>query len=162
LPPEAAQYWGVIRSAAANRLTTAQLWDKIREFEANRQVQRPAGLLSYINTMRSMATQARTASEKLTKAGPDTVIQAEHIGPELHARTFQQQALNPKYVARFKATVVTATGTASRWLSFIFHNALPTTKSDLMAFLHLNAPSIGIGSEELVTGITGDVELAAI
>lgn len=162
LPPEAAQYWGVIRSAAANRMTTAELWGKIRQFEENRGITRPAGMFGYVSQMRSMATQSRMASGRLTAAGPDTVIQAEHIGPELHARPLQQQALNPKYVARFKATVVTATGEATKWLSFIFHNALPATKGALMAFLHLNAPSIGIGSEELVTGITGDVELVAV
>ncbi len=109
--------------------------------------------------MRSLATQARTASGRLTGADDATVIGSEHISPEINARPLNEFQLAPKYIVRFGAQVVTAAGEVRRWLSYIFHGALPGTVGQLRQFLTLQAPGIGFGSEELVTGTTGEVEI---
>lgn len=159
--PEEAQYWGVIRSAGANRLTTAQLWDRIKEFEQNRGITRPASMFTAVSSMRSLATQARTASASLTGADEQTVIGAQHISPEINARPLNEFQAAPKYIVRFGARVTTAGGEARRWLSMIFHGSLPGTKGDLMRFLTLQAPALGFGYGELISGTTGDVEITA-
>lgn len=158
---EFAKYWAIIRSTAMQRLTTAQTWEKIREWESQRGIQRPVGILQAVNTLRSLATQARVASERLAKAGPEAVIAAEHISPEINARPLDQQVIAPKYIARFKVTVMTPTGEGERWLSYVFHGQLPTTKGELERFLTLQAPAIGAGSDEIVTGYTGQLQLVA-
>lgn len=159
--PQELKYWGVIRGAAADKLTTAQLWDRIKAYEAASGTVRPSSMFSAVPALRSLGVQARIAGEKLSKAADQAAITAEHIAPELNARPLHQQALAPKYIARFKVTVVTAAGEAIRWLSYIFHGRLPTTVGQLRSFLTLQAPGLGLGSEELVTGITGDVQLVA-
>ncbi len=161
VPPEFAKYWGIIRSSTMAKLTTAQTWDKIREWEAQNGIVRPPGIVPAISSLRSLGAQARVAAERLAALPNEARIRAEHISPEINARPLNQQVLAPKYIARFRVSVVTAAGTALRWLSFVFHGRLPGTKGALMQFLTLQAPGLGFGSEELVTGMTGEVQLVA-
>lgn len=161
VPPEFVKYWPVIRSTTMQKLTTAQMWEKIREYEARQGIVRPKGILPAINTLRRLGTEARVASEKLSKADDLTVIGAEHIGPEINARPAHQQALAPKYIARFRVSVISAGGTALRWLSYVFHGRLPTTVGQLRRFVTLQAPGLGFGSGEMVAGITGEIQLVA-
>lgn len=161
VPKEFAKYWGIIRSTSMQRLSTAQTWEKIREWEAQRGIARPAGIFSAVSTLRSLATQARVASERLAKAGPETVIGAEHISAEINARPLNEQVIAPKYIARFKATVARPTGTDEKWLSFVFHGSLPTTKGELERYLGLISPALGAGSDEVVLGMTGEIQLVA-
>lgn len=161
VPPEFAKYWPIIRSTTMQKLSTAQTWEKIREWEAQRGIVRPKGIVPAISTMRSLGVRARIAGERLAALPDHAPITAEHIAPEINARPLNQQALNPKYIARFRVSVVTAAGTALRWLSYVFHGKLPRTKGQLMQFITLQAPGLGLGSEELVTGITGEIQLVA-
>jgi hypothetical protein len=161
VPSEFAKYWPIIRSTTMGKLSTAETWAKIRQWEAERGIERPVGIVPAISQLRSLGAQARIASEKLAALPNEAVIAAEHISPEINARPLNEQALAPKYIARFQVTVATAAGEALRWLSVIFHGRLPTTKGQLMQFLTLQAPSIGVGSEEFVIRFNHSVQLVA-
>lgn len=158
---EFAQYWAIIRSTTMQRMTTEQTWEKIREWEAQRGIVRPKGILAAVNTLRRLGTQARVAAEKLAKAAANTVLGPQHISPEINARPLNEQVVSPKYIARFKATVARPTGTDERWLSYVYRGQLPTTKGELLRHLTMISPQIGAGSDEVILGLTGEIQLVA-
>jgi hypothetical protein len=156
------RYWGIIRSAVSDRLSTKDIWDRIFQFEQQQQIARPTGLFAAVSAMRSAAVQIRESAARLTKAALDTAITAQHIAQELRSRPLTSQALAPVHVVRFESTVLTETGEERRWLSYVHRGPLPATKRALMDILDVQAPAIGMGSDELVTGTTGNVEIVAV
>lgn len=157
-----ARYWGIVRSAVTDRLSTRELWERVFAFEQQQQITRPTGLFAAVTAMRSAAVQIREAAARFTKASRDTAITAEHIGRELRARPVTQQALHQVHVIRFEATVLGETGEERRWLSYMHHGPLPATKGELMDIIDVQAPAIGLGSDEIVTGTTGEAEIVAV
>lgn len=157
-----ARYWGVIRAAVSQRLSTRDIWNQIFTFEQQQQITRPTGLFAAVSSMRSAAVAIREAAARFTKASRDTAITAAHIANEIRARPLTQQALAPVHIVRFEATVLTETGEERRWLSYVHRGPLPATKGALMDILDVQAPAIGIGSGEVVTGTTGLAEIVAV
>lgn len=161
LTPEQSIYWGVIRSAAADRATTAQLWERISAFEAARGISRPEGLFQAVSVMRSLATSQRTAQNSLSSAGREASLDTVHIAQEFNARPLDQQALAPVHVVRFEAEVLGEEGVETRWLSFMLRGYLPATKGELVDLVDVQAPGVATGSREIITGLTGRIELTA-
>lgn len=157
-----ARYWGVIRAAVSQRKSTRQIWDDIFQFEQQQQIQRPTGLFAAVSSMRQAAVSIREAAARFTKAARDTAITAAHIAQEIRSRPLTQQALHQVHIVRFEATVLGETGEERRWLSYVHRGPLPATKGELMDILDVQAPAIGMGSDELVTGTTGNSEIVAV
>lgn len=157
-----ARYWGVIRAAVSQRLSTRQIWEQIFQFEQQQQITRPSGLFTAVSAMRGAAVQIREAAARFTRAARDTAITAAHIAGEIRSRPLTQQALAPVHVVRFEATVLGETGEERRWLSYMHRGPLPATKGELMDILDVQAPAIGFGSGEIVTGTTGNAEIVAV
>lgn|SRR5215472_503850 len=156
------RYWGVIRAAVSQRMSTKQIWEQIFQFEQQQQITRPTGLFAAVTTMRQAAVAIREAAARFTKAARDTAITAAHIARELRSRPLTQQAITPSHIVRFQATVLGETGEERRWLSYMHRGPLPATKGELMDILDVQAPAIGFGSGELVLGTTGDAEIVAV
>lgn len=156
------RYWGNIRASVSKYATTKQVWDELFAFEQQQQLTRPTGLYDAVRTMRSAAVAIRNASEKITKASRDTWINYQHIAPEIRARPLNQRAVHRIHLVRFEARVLTETGEGTRWLTYKHTGRLNMTKGQLMDILEVQAPALGIGSEEIVTGITGSLEIVEV
>lgn len=161
-PTSFGAYWGIINSAAAERLTTAQLWDQIRGFEAEQGINRPAGLFSAVSSMRSLATSQRVAREALSSLSADAAILAEHIAPEINARPPAEQALAPAYTIRFQATVLGSNGMEDRWLTIVNTGMLPGTKGELDALVGSSALGMSTSYGQMLVGLTGDMMITAV
>lgn len=155
-------YWGVINSAAAEALTTAQLWDQIRGFEAEQGISRPAGLFTAVSSMRSLAVSQRIARDALTNADASVALTADHIAQDISSRPLSEQALAPAYQVRFKATVLTAEGSLDRWLTVVNNGILPATKGDLVALVASSAIDMSTTYGQLLVGLTGDLMITAV
>lgn len=155
-------YWGIVNSAAAEKLTTAQLWDQIRGFEQEQGVSRPQGLFQAVSSMRSLAVSQRVARDALTGLGADAAILAEHIAQDISSRPPGEQALAPAYQIRFKATVLTGAGTQDRWLTIINNGLLPATKGELTTLVASSAIDMSTGYGQLLVGLTGDMMITAV
>jgi hypothetical protein len=161
-PPSFGAYWGIINSAAAERLTTAQLWDQIRGFEQEQGISRPQGLFRAVSAMRSLATSQRVARDALTSLPAEAAILAQHISPEINARPPGEQALAPAYNIRFKASVLTGEGIQDRWLTIINTGLLPATKGELTSLIASSAIDMSTGYGQLLVGLTGDMMITAV
>lgn len=159
--PAPAGYWGVIQSAAAQRLTTAALWQQIAAFEQAQGIERPAGLFTAVSQMRSLAVGQRIAATALQQAAGEVALTAAMISRDINARPLDQQALAPLYVIRYEATVLTGEGQSTQWLSIMQHGSLPATKGDLIDMVTGTAIDATTGYGSVFTGLTGRISISA-
>lgn len=155
-------YWGIVNSAAAEKLSTADLWAEIRGFEAEQGVNRPAGLFTAVSSMRSLAVQQRIARDLLTGAADNVALGAEHISQDISSRPQAEQNLAPAFQIRFKATVLTGEGTLDRWLTVVNNGILPATKGDLVSLVASSAIGMSTTYGQLLVGLTGDMMITAV
>lgn len=156
------RYWGDIRASVSKYANTKELWDNLFAFEQRQQLTRPTGMFDAVVAMRAAAVAIREAADKITKASRETWITFQHIAPEIRARPLGQRAAHPIHLVRFEATVLGETGEETRWMTYKHTGFLNMTKGQLMDILDVQAPALGIGSLEIVTGLTGRLEIVAV
>lgn len=163
VPSQYSQYYGVIASASAEKVSAADLWAYISAYEEQEGISRPAGLFSAVNTMRSIAVAGRNASQILVNASDETVITANMIAQNINSRPLNEQEIAPSFTIRYEATVLTSEGEQTVWRSIIQGGNLPLTKGDLvdLAFGKLLDQSAGYAGE-IATGLTGNFTISAI
>lgn len=162
VPPEYAQYYGVIASASAERASAADLWALINAYEEQEGIARPTGLFAAVNTMRSLAVSGRNAGEKLTAASDDTVIDATMIAQNINSRPLDQQNLSPTFTIRYEATVLTGEGEQTVWRSIIQRGSLPLTKGGLVDLVFGQFLDDSATYGEIATGLTGNLNISAV
>lgn len=155
------QYWGVIRGASAEHVSTTELWQRIRDYEGAASVTRPDQLLFAVNTMRAAATAQRNAVESLQALADNAALTAEHIGVEINARDLLTRALAPKYYIRYEASIVTSEGEDTRWFTLAHDGILPATKGDLTALVAGDMVDHAAEYDFTVTGATGGLSVMA-
>jgi hypothetical protein len=161
LTPEQAQYWGVIRGAAAEHLSTADLWQRIRDYEGAQNIARPADLFTAVSQMRSLATTQRTSVEQLAALAENAVLTSVSIAQEINARDPITRALDPKYYIRYEASIVTAEGEGTRWFTLAHNGILPATKGDVLGMVGMDVVAGNTEYEFLITGATGNLSITA-
>jgi len=154
-------YWGVIEASAAQRETTAQLWQRISAYEQAQGVNRPQGLFQAVSQMRSLAVTTRVAGERFNAAAETDALTSAMIAPAINARPLADQALSPMYVVRFEATAMTNEGESAQWLSMVFRGTLPATKGELLDQLTGEGIDLSTGYGSVFTGLTGAISITA-
>lgn len=155
------QYFGVIRGAAAERLSTQDLWQRIRDFEAQQGISRPGQLFTFVSQARSLAVQQRTAVSTLGAADNRAVLTPQMVAADIAARDAITRALDPRYFIRYGVTTVTDQGPAQTWYTIKSPGILPATKGDVMAMIGQDVLGRQTGYTYTVTGVTGDVQITA-
>lgn len=159
--PAPAGYWGVIQSAAAQKLTTAALWQQISEFEAAQGITRPTGLFLAVSAMRALAVTQRIAGSIFSKAGESDALTSDMIAQDINARPLGDQALSPLYVVRFEASTLTDVGESTQWLSVMYQGTLPATKGELLDSITDAGVDLSTGYGSVFTGLTGNISITA-
>lgn len=159
--PSPLGYWGVIASAAAQKLTTAALWAAISAFEAAQNIIRPSGLFQAVSQLRSLAVQQRTAATILTNASGGTALDSGMIAQDINARPLSEQALAPLFNIRFQVNTITSEGPSDMWLTLQHRGVLPPTKGDVVSLVGNAALDASTSYEALITGITGNLSITA-
>lgn len=154
-------YWGIIQSAAAQRMTTAALWQQISAFEQAQGITRPAGLFQAVSQMRSLAVSQRVAGQAFATAAESEALTSAMISQDINSRPLGDQALSPLYVVRFEANLLTNEGSSTQWLSVMFQGTLPATKGDLLGAVTDAGIDLGTGYGSVFTGLTGRVSITA-
>lgn len=162
LPASALQYWGVIRGQVANRASTADLWAAINDFREQQGLGSIPGGIGAISKLRSLAVSQRSAVEMFAQADAHQTIDASWIAQDITSRPPDEQALTPMWKINFGVTRLTETGSETGWMTYVAIGALPPTKDDIVGLVQDKSVAIGIGSDSVVTGTTGDVEILAI
>lgn len=162
LDPSALQYWGVIRGQVAARASTSELWAAINQFRAEQGLGSIPGGIGAVSKLRSLAVSQRAAVDYFAQADAHQTVDASWIAQDITSRPLDEQALTPMWKINFGVTRLTETGQESGWMTYVQRGALPPTKDDILALVDAQSVAGGIGSNTVVTGTTGDVEILAI
>lgn len=149
----ALQWFQAIWSAAAQRMSTADVWSAIRsaaeqqanyllsaitsapispELLAAKANELLSGLSIFdVNIMRQNAGQLISAANALNSAADETAIDASMIGRPLTALTGGPEGLPPLYRARIQYTGIDFEGNAFQDWTSLFLSGEPTTVGDL-------------------------------
>lgn len=102
--------WGTIQSQAAQRATTAEVFQAVQQLAEDLGMDTPPGMFAAINELRSLAVQMRNAGEAFGRASPESRLTAALAPPDINARSQADRNIFPEYVARFDMTHRTAEG----------------------------------------------------
>lgn len=157
-----AQYWGVIQRAVSERVTTAELWNMIRNASEAEGYVGTTGGLPEMNRLRGAAAAIRNASDVFRSARDDATITASMFAPDINAKAIPGLSLTPVYRVRFEHTIGTLEGQlVTTWRTISFPMQLPGTKDLLMAELEANASSLAEQYGEEHIGLDG-VEITVV
>lgn len=128
-------YWGVIQQSVAQRLSTAELWQSVREAAAADGYDISGAGAIDMGTLRSLAASQREADAMLARASPDVGLQASMIGTDLAGFLRPNASASPQWLVRFQHNTIEDGQDVQHWRTSLFTGALPPTKADLLAQL---------------------------
>lgn len=156
LPRAALQYYPAARGAVAQRASTADFYQALRD--AGTQFGDNAGALSFtdVNTLRSAAVQERNAAERFARAPEHYPVDASMISRAPYGRELAAQAALPIYQVGINLTTADRdTGEQiTRYTTVQFTGQLPGSKGDLLAQIAQDAQAYADNYEEAYAGHT--------
>jgi hypothetical protein len=125
------QYWGVLLSTAAQRLTTAQIWADVKS-AANSAGNNLAGVtIQDMNFLRSATNSLLNAASILSKAADDATIEAAMISRAPWASLQQGDSLVPEWSVRYAVNIEGPEGAFVQWMTDRYVGSLPATVGEL-------------------------------
>lgn len=153
LPRRALAFFPSARGAAAQRMSTADFYQALRDAGAT--FGNAPGGLSFqdVNQLRGAATGLRNAAERLARAPESNAIDATMIGVTPYARGLAEQATMPLYHVGVTLNTITNEGDEqSRYTVVQFTGQLPPTKGELFAAVQRDAQALADAYEEQYAG----------
>lgn len=161
-------YWGPIQSAVSERVSTADLWTRVRDSAASEGVVLRGVSALDMNRLRSIAASQRESMRTFQSSRVDQAITGRMIATDISARPLQDQALAPSWIVRFEQDLVVEGELQTVWRSDTFDGSLPATVGDLRAQLEVDAEQLllgssgGIGPDVAVHAGIGRVQISAV
>jgi len=163
-------YWGVIQQAVADRASTADIWQAIRDAQAAE----PGGggpvSVQGVNEVRSAAAQIRNSADYLGAArdveqtsGLPQTITSQMMTTVPWSRDPQVLSTLADYQVRFQTLFTTPAGEeASQWVTARYGaGQLPVTVGELVDALGAYSMAFGYTDAASFTGV-GDVSITAV
>lgn len=144
------RYWSEIYGGAAQRLSTADLWQNIRD-KAQAAGETTTGVTATaVSTLRGFASGMISAANRLAAAEPELSLTSAFIAEAPWSRPLQQQSTMPIYQVGFDNTIELPDGTTSVVRQTItITGQLPQTVGDLYGV---------VGSEAGILASEGSVD----
>lgn len=153
--------WGAFSSAAAQHLTTAELFAVLRD--AREQVGAGGASLNImdVNRIRSLASANARASTYLQRAGAAEGIIGRMIGQTPYARDLADQARSPEFLVRYPHTFKVNGELDTHYMTSIVQGNLEGfTKGSLLDLANADAETHALDYDVEHVGI-GDIEILA-
>jgi len=134
LTPEARKalaYWPQIELAAAERMTTADLWSTIQDAAEELGLSSPGVTLRGVSQLRSIATQIQASGRRLETLADAADLTGQHIAEAPWSRSMAEQNALGIYQVRYQHTTLTADGPETNWRTSVFYGQLPGTVGEL-------------------------------
>lgn len=139
-------YWGTIQRAAAEHMSTAELWAAIREQSGTSRGEPIGFTAADISTLRGYAGRIEQRAQALGALSRSDAITADVVGLAPYARGLDQRNASPEYHVRFVLTTVDSAGNQDfRWATSRYRGTLPATMGDLLDSLTNDAIGISQG-----------------
>lgn len=144
------RYWPQIYGGAAGKVSTADLFDSIRQRAADLGLPSVGVGAQVISTLRGFASRMVASSERLNSSDPSLPISASLLAEPPWSRSTVEQATMPVYNVGFLHTVQTEDGqTLSVWQTMVFTGGLPSTVGELQ-------DQVASEAQRLASEATGD------
>ena len=153
--------WGAIEQATANRASTAEVYQAIRDAATAQGMPAPSIPLRAVNELRSYAVAIRNASEALERADTSTALLSDYIAQAPWSRDLAAQNAAPELQVRFEQSFIDQAGGAfTQWRTLLISGAIPETIQSL--YDHTEATAEALADEYGVTNAgIGAVQLIA-
>lgn len=157
-------YWGIIQAAVRERATTQVLWAAVRLAAEQADETLAPGAFQRMNELRGLASQQRTADERLNRLGPGDTLTSQHISTDINSRDALQRSLAPRYRVAFDVEGVRVSTGASVQirLTDTFGANLPATKGDLEAEVSAHAEGLAADSDLALETIAGGFSIREV
>lgn len=127
-----ARYWSEIYGGAAQRLSTAALFDNIRARAADLGLSAAGVGANVVSTLRGYAARMIEATRQLGRASDADPLSSAHIAEAPWARSLNEQNTMPVYHIGFDHTIQLDDGsTITKRQTIIVSGALPGTVGDV-------------------------------
>lgn len=139
---DALPYWSAVRNAAANHLTTQQLWESIRVLQEQYGTIGRGPTVQGISALRGIAGAIVRSADEFA-ALPDTkTLRGFSITRAPWSRPIGQQRGNPMYQVQFLHTFSLNGDEQSAWRTIAFDGRLPRTVGELREQVDQDAESM--------------------
>lgn len=128
---DALPYWSAIRNAAANHLTTQQLWEGIRAVQETYGTIGRGPTVQGISALRGVAGSITRSAEHFATLADSKSLRAVTITRAPWARTPGAQRANPAYQVQFLHTFNVGDEQQQQWRTIMFEGRLPRTVGEL-------------------------------
>lgn len=146
-------WWGVIQAGVTERLTTAELWDRINERAAELGVAGPVGGALGINEVRSIAASLRNSSERLTGAPATDAITSTYLAALPYGHAPGAGAGPRLFDVRVNYTAIRGGVPESSYVTLRYTGGLPATVGELREDAQLVTESLVEGYGASLTDV---------
>lgn len=154
-------YWGNIQAAVAERVSTAELWSRVRAAAEQEGVSLHGVGAIDMGRLRSIAAAQRGAMAALGGARRDQAITGAMIASDLSARPLQDQLLAPSWIVRFEHDIVVEGELRTVWRSSVVDGGLPATVQDLYDRVSEDAEAMAEDYDVSHAGV-GRIQISAV
>lgn len=136
---KALAYWPQIEMAAAERMTTADLWSLLQDAAEEMGLESPGVTLRGVSELRGLATTIQASGRRLERLGDSAALSGQHVAEAPWSRSLAEQNALGIYQVRYQHTTLTADGPETNWRTSVFYGELPGTVGELRAAIEEDA-----------------------
>lgn len=145
-------WWGTIQAGVSERLSTAELWERIQARSQELGLATPPTMFQAVNEIRSQAAQLRNASERLSGADPSEAITSALLAPLPYGNL--GGAAGPRtFDVRVNYTAVRTGVEEQDYITLRYTGGLPATVGELRDEAELVAQSLVEGYGASLTAV---------
>lgn len=146
-------WWGTIQAGVSERLTTAELWDRIQARSAELGLATPPTMFQAVNEIRSQAASLRNASERLSAAAPGDAITSSYLAPLPYGGSMGGAGGPRTFDVRVNYSAIRAGVPEDDYITLRYAGGLPSTVAELREEAQLVTESLVEGYGASLTGI---------
>lgn len=159
--PKLAAYWGLIQQGVSARMTTAQLWNTVKQAAQTENADLTGVRIFDMNNIRGLAASIRNQSQNFMNAPSNASIDNTMISQNINSRPLLDQNEVQIYQVRFEHLVTTGGEQSSVWRTIQYTMDMPTTKDALLADIEANAIALANNYNVGHAGI-GQIQISSV
>lgn len=128
---KALAYWPQIELAAAERMTTADLWSTIQDAAEELGLASPGVTLRGVSELRGIATTIQASGRRLERLMDSADLTGRHVAEAPWSRSLAERDALGIYQVRYQHTTLTPEGPETNWRTSVFYGQLPGSVGEL-------------------------------
>lgn len=122
----------VIEGAAAAHMTTAALWNAVRDQAAANGIELKGASIFDMNALRALGGRMAAATAAFAALPESGIIPSEATSQAFYSRPLADQAIAPMYEINYQRVSSTPEGQLIEWRTLMVNDRLPVTKAEII------------------------------